>query len=156
MILIDLTLRKLLITCLQRFLEVFISCLSLMTIGKLQLAIVRKIGFENRVVGVAGRAFNAFTEKRIRIAMYEIRIAFVKFEFCDNEGFESITRRFKSFSLTFSFILDKRFESITQRFESLWLVLHNSKSKDSNRCKGDSNPASISSLVLHERFESFI
>ena len=70
MFLIDFTLRKLLINCLQRFLEVFISCLSLMTVGKLQLAIVREIGFENRVVGVAGHAFNASVEREIRIVVY--------------------------------------------------------------------------------------
>ena len=40
-----------------------------MTIGKLQLAVVREIEFENRVVGVVGRAFNAFVEKGIRIAV---------------------------------------------------------------------------------------
>ena len=40
-----------------------------MTIGKLQLAIVREIGFENQVVGVAGRIFNAFAERGIRIAV---------------------------------------------------------------------------------------
>ena len=69
MFLIDFTLSKLLIYCLQRFLEVFIPFLSLMTIGKLQLAVVREIGFENRVVGVTGRAFNASTERGIRITV---------------------------------------------------------------------------------------
>ena len=63
MFLINFTLRKLLISVLQRFRKVFISCLTLMTIGKLQLAIVREIGFENRVVGVVGHAFNASTER---------------------------------------------------------------------------------------------
>ena len=40
-----------------------------MTIGKLQLVVVREIGFQNRVVRVAGRAFNASVEKGIRIAI---------------------------------------------------------------------------------------
>ena len=65
MFLIDFTLSKLLINCLQRFLEVFMPCLSLMTVGKLQLAVVREIGFENRVVGVAGHVFNAFAKRGI-------------------------------------------------------------------------------------------
>ena len=69
MFLIDFTLSKLLIKCFQRFLEVFIPCLSLMTIGKLQVAIVREIGFENWVVGVAGRAFNASVERGIQITV---------------------------------------------------------------------------------------
>ena len=38
-----------------------------MSVGKLQLAVVRKIGFENRVVGVTSYAFNAFAEREIRI-----------------------------------------------------------------------------------------
>ena len=69
MFLIDFTLNKLLINYLQRFLEVFIPCLSLMTVGKLQLAVMKEIGFENRVVGVAGHVFNASAEKGIRIVM---------------------------------------------------------------------------------------
>ena len=40
-----------------------------MTVGKLQLAIVREIGFENRVIRVIGRAFNAFAKRGIRIAV---------------------------------------------------------------------------------------
>ena len=39
---------------------------------------------------------------RIRILLWGIWITFVKFVFCANEGFKSITRRFKSFSLTFN------------------------------------------------------
>ena len=67
MFLIDFTFRKLLINYLQRFLEVFIPCLSLMIVGKLQLAVMRETGFENRVVGVTSYAFNAFAEREIRI-----------------------------------------------------------------------------------------
>ena len=37
-----------------------------MTIGKLQLVVVREIGFQNRVVRVAGRAFNVFVKRGIR------------------------------------------------------------------------------------------
>ena len=63
MFLIDFTLKKLLIRVLQKFFEVFIPCLYLMTIGKLYLAVVREIGFENRVVGVASHIFNASVER---------------------------------------------------------------------------------------------
>ena len=54
---------------------------------------MREITFQNWVVGVVGRAFNAFVEKGIQIA-------FVKFEYYAKEGFESITRRLESFYLT--------------------------------------------------------
>ena len=94
-VLIDFILRKLLFFCLQRFLEVFIPCLSLMIVGKLQLAVVKEIGFENWVVGVVGCSFNASAER-------EIRIVFVKFEFYAKERFESISQIFESFSLTFN------------------------------------------------------
>ena len=48
------------------FPEAFIPCLTFMTVG---LAIVREIRLENRVDGVAGHAFNASAESRIRIAV---------------------------------------------------------------------------------------
>ena len=68
MFLINFTLRKLLISVLQRFLKVFIPCLTLMIVEKLQLAVVRETGFENQV-GVTGRAFNAATKMGIQIAV---------------------------------------------------------------------------------------
>ena len=63
---------------------------------------MREIAFENRVVGVAGRAFNASTEGGIQIAVQGIQIAYVKFEFFAKEGLKSIIVRFESFCLTFS------------------------------------------------------
>ena len=67
MFLNDFTFRKLMIDCFQKFLEVFIPCLSLMIVGKLQLTVMRETGFENRVVRVTSYAFNAFAEREIRI-----------------------------------------------------------------------------------------
>ena len=49
------------------FLEAYIPCLSFMTVGELQLAVVREIRLENRVDGVAGHTFNASAESEIRI-----------------------------------------------------------------------------------------
>ena len=51
------------------FFEAFIPCLTFMTVGELQLAVVREIRLENRVDGVAGRVFNAFAELGIRIVV---------------------------------------------------------------------------------------
>ena len=44
---------------LQRFFEAYIPSLSLMTIGELQLAVVKEISIKSRVVADVGRAFNA-------------------------------------------------------------------------------------------------
>ena len=127
-----------------------------MTVGELQLALVREIWIKSQVVVVLGRAINVSAEWGIRIVVWVIWIAFAIFEFYTKEWFKSITRRFESLCLTFSFQLQfvKGFESITQKFESSCLVLHNSRFRDSNRCVGDSNPCFNLFTYFHEGFES--
>ena len=47
---------------LQRFFEGYRPSLSLMTVGELQLAVVREISIKSRVVAAAGRAINTSAE----------------------------------------------------------------------------------------------
>ena len=125
---------------LQRFFEAYILSLPLMTVGDLQLAIVKEIWIKkssccscrssnkcfcrvrdsNHCVNDSNHLCNIWIlrQRVIRIRNSKIQIAL--------------------FGLQLQ--LAKGFESIIRRFELPCLVFHNTRFRDLNRCVGDSNP----------------
>ena len=126
---------------LQRFFEAYIPSLPLMTVRDLQLAIVKEIWIKKLSCCNCRSSNKCFCILRDSSRCVSDSNRLCNIWILCQEVIRILTRRFKSLCLTFSLQLQfvKGFESITRRFESPYLVFHNSRFRDSNRCVGDSN-----------------